>query len=71
MNAKTIPARPHRYSENDGPKQLFTIQQTPRQCMVWCKTWDGRTVCGYVCEHRFQAALWIETAKHRQANVAR
>lgn len=41
---------------------MFTIQQTAKEVMVWCKTWDGRKVCVFVGTDRFEAALWIETA---------
>lgn len=45
---------------------MFTIQQTSREVMVWCKAYDGRKICVYVCEHRFQADLWIEMALRKQ-----
>lgn len=45
---------------------MFTIQQTATEVMVWCKAYDGRKICVFVGQHRFQAVLWIEAAKRRQ-----
>ena len=44
---------------------MFTIQQTKNEVMVWAKTWNGRTICVLVCQHRFEAALWIEAANRK------
>jgi hypothetical protein len=40
----------------------FSIQVTATEAMVWVKTYDGRKVCVYVCEHRFEAVEWIKAA---------
>lgn len=47
---------------------MFTIQQTKSEVMVWATSrQDGRKICVLVCQHRFEASLWIEAALRRNA----
>lgn len=41
---------------------MFSIQEGPRDVMVWCKCRDGRSVCVFVGVSRLAARLWIEGA---------